>query len=203
MASCIWVKDQVDNAIFFRKYSYSDNDRSWNIRSQNNVYRVVASNDGSSTTVVEGTTASASDTWRFLVLNYTGSSLELWVDGVLENSSTFSGSLNNTSAGIGVGSYAGVNAGEALMTGSVSKPMIFSRSLTSGEISTLCGGGTPHCFSDIPASITDDCVYAPRLCNYNSNSGQELVDQSSSGITTTNIGSTPFNGTGLSVECST
>ena len=69
------------------------------------------------------------------------------------------------------------------------------------DIEKVYHQGIPNCYDLLDSPIKSSAKAFIRFANWDSNTGQELIDQSSSGITTSNIGSTPFNGTGLQVEC--
>jgi len=67
-------------------------------------------------------------------------------------------------------------------------------------ITELYGNGTPPCPSDYSTDLKDTINEGHPLCNWNGNTGDELVGYKGS-FNLTNNGSTPFTGTGLSVEC--
>ena len=138
--------------------------------------------------------------WSYIECKVTGSTHEIWVNGVLSASTTSNEVPKSNTVNLHIGNN---SDGNTLLTlGSLCLPKMFNRSLSQSETEILYNNGVPLCYEDINTSITDDCVYAPRLGNWNGNNGQELIDQSASGIITTNVGATPFTGTGLSVECS-
>ena len=84
----------------------------------------------------------------------------------------------------------------------ISLPYHINRALILSEIEELSDDlGNPRCFDLIPTAISDDIYYAPRLSNWGTNIGGELIDESSSGATTISTGSPTYTDTSLSVEC--
>lgn len=140
--------------------------------------------------------------WHSVGMSYNDNTglLSLYVDGSLDNSLVISTPVASDNTMI----YTicrNRNNNSNYHSGGLYSPMNFDRALTGQEFSDLHNDPV-ICYSDISTTITDDCVYAPRMGNYNGNAGQELVDRSGSGITLSDPSSVPFTATGLSVECS-
>ena len=70
-------------------------------------------------------------------------------------------------------------------------------------IDDVTSGGNQKCFSDIDTGIASNYSSFHNLSNFNGNDGTETDDQTNNGNNLTNIGSTTYTGTGLTVECST
>ncbi len=138
--------------------------------------------------------------WIHMVMVYNGSTLKLYIDGSEVDSVSYSSGIFNSTASWLVGSR-DETVPDLNLDGSTAFPAIWDNDISSAQVTELCNGGIPICPSDLSAGLKTDLVYAPRLSNWAGNSGDELVDQSTSGITTTNVGSTPFTGTGLTVKC--
>ncbi len=140
--------------------------------------------------------------WYHIVYTYDGSTMSVYLNDATPQTLASSRVAPNATTEVYIGAQGNNPTGAATHDNcQISFVRFYTSALSSSEVTTLYNAGTPLCYDDIPTPITDDCVYAPRLANYNGNAGQELIDQSASAITTTNIGSTPFTGTGLSVEC--
>ena len=159
--------------------------------------RFELSNNGTSSTVVQRTVPSLGG-WHLIIATLEGTTMSLSVDDDVPTTNTHTGGIFDSNSPLTLGDY---DTTSRLLDGSMAFPMIFDAALTSGEKTTLYNNGIPKCWDDLGALQTD-CVYAPNLCNFDTNAGAELTDNSPSAITTTNVGSTPFTGTGLTVECS-
>ena len=138
-----------------------------------------------------------------VVVTHTGfnKTLELWVNGVsigIGTHTVASTNLNRLVTGrTPIGRPSGVN----YMNGTVSFPKVWTRKLTDNEC--IAQTSVPICYDDEESSILVDNVFAPDLCNWDNNTGQELLDRSPENNTLVNQNSTPFTGTGLSVDCGT
>jgi len=138
--------------------------------------------------------------WHLIQMSCSSSVVNLYVDGAFIGSVP-KGSPPTDLAGFYLEIGAFRNGTTGRYKGLLYEPQVYNRELTLSEHQTMYNSGVAKCFSSLPTSITNDCVYAPRLGNYDNNIGQELIDQSTSGIVTTNVNNTPFTGTGLQVEC--
>jgi hypothetical protein len=129
------------------------------------------------------------------VYDNTANELKIYIDGVLEATTTtvptplFSASMLSA-----VGRYA--PSAVAYYDGEMAFVGHAHQALTAGQITTIYNNGVPLCYADL--GVTLDGFY--NLSNYNGNNGSELTDQVGSNDLT-NVGSTPFTGTGLIVEC--
>ena len=141
--------------------------------------------------------------WVMITVTKDGSDYIFYENGVqISTTQTNSSSIYDNNKGFQIGTYTdGSSDSNRNIEGNITAPKIFNRALSANEVTTLYNNGTPKCFDEIPTSITDDCIYAPRLANWTGNVGQELIDQSTSGITTTSIGSPTYTDQGLTVEC--
>ena len=187
--------------IIASKFSYSDSEKSWDLRQEGSKYKVFVSADGTNTTGVTSSTAPSISVYQDIGFVYNGSTLKLYINGTEEASTSYSSGLFESITGVVIGAYGGVNLGAFPYGGDVAMFRIWDRDLSTVEITERYNAGTPICYSSLSSGLKSGLVYSPRLCNFNGNSGDELVDQSTSGITTTNYNTTPFTGTGLDVEC--
>lgn len=88
---------------------------------------------GGSNGVVEGTTALVVGTWYHIVGTYDGTTLRIYVNGVEENTTAKSGTINSTTAAVRIGIGSGT-VPEQPMDGSIDNPGIYDRDLTAAEI---------------------------------------------------------------------
>ena len=136
------------------------------------------------------------DTWYFVTATLSGTTLQLYVNAQSGDSTTHAGGIGTPNVDWVVG---GTEKSGELYTldGNIALPMVFNRALNSSEITALYNDGAIPCYADIDTSITDDCVYAPNLMTFNGRTeASALVDNSSSGITTTAVGSPTYEPTG-------
>jgi len=134
-----------------------------------------------------------------VVGTFDGSNIRIYVDAVLGGTTARSGGIHDANVITGVGAASNITS---LMDGSITLPKIYNRALSQAEITESYNGGVPICTADLSTGLKAGLIYAPRLANWDTNAGQELVDQSTGNITTTNVGSTPYTGSGLTVSCS-
>jgi hypothetical protein len=80
--------------------------------------------------------------WRHLLLQRNGNSIELYVDGQFEENVTFTNSVQNG----GWDFWVGMEKNGWPWNGSIDEVGYWGRSLSSAEISTLYGNGTPPAF---------------------------------------------------------
>ena len=133
-----------------------------------------------------------------VIANYDGTTLSLYVDGVLDNSATATGgAIANTDEPFIIGGDS-ITLGTNLFKGSIRSVFLADRDLTTNEISLL-SSDPAKCFGLMPS--ISDINYFVSLSNYNGNTGQELSNQGTGSVTTTNVGSTPFTDQGLQVDC--
>jgi hypothetical protein len=202
----IWVKpDSVaSNTVIIGKYSYSNNQRAFILRSNGSTaYDAIVSSDGSSTvTTVSSTTAPAAGEAVRIGWVYNGSTLKFYLNGSEEGSVSYSSGVHNSTTDYIIGSYGGPNLGVDRYDGAAGMLRVWSKALSAAEVTEEYNSGNIKCFNDLSTGLKTNLIYSPRLCNWTGTGGDELVDQSTSSITTTNTGSTPFNGTGLTIECS-
>jgi hypothetical protein len=188
--------------IIASKFSYSDSEKAWDLRQEGSTYKVFVSADGINTTGVTSSTAPSTSVYQDIGFVYNGSTLKLYINGIEDGSTSYSSGVFDSITGVVIGAYGGVNLGEFPYGGDTAMFRIWNRDLSTVEITERYNAGDPICYSSLSSGLKSGLVYAPRLSNWDGNTGDELVDQSTSGITTTNYNATPFTGTGLNVECS-
>jgi hypothetical protein len=187
------------------RYDNTATGRSWQLvyTSGTNQIRFDAFDDGTSTVGAQVfASPPVGGQWHSLVVVYNGVDLRLYIDNVLTDTTAYTGGFFNSGSDVFIGARARTDiAPDLQMDGSVALPRIWNSDLSASQVSQLYDGDKTICTNSLPASLKTDLVYAPRLANWGGNAGDELVDQSTSGITTSNIGSIPYNGTGLTIRC--
>lgn len=106
----------------------------------------------SATTIVNGS-------WKHIVGTYDGSTMKIYVDGSLSNSASFSGSIATTSAVLGIGHDITDGGNNVHLIGAIDEVGIWSRALTSDEVSLLYNGGAGNQY---PFS-TGSATYIPKI----------------------------------------
>jgi len=203
MSVFMWCKSLVasDTDILFSKFSYTDNQRAWEIRQESSTFKVFVSSDGSGSSNTSSTTAPSTSVYRHVGFVYNGSTVKIYVNGTEEGSVAYTAGIFDSSAEVIIGAYGGADIGNFPYGGKLGFPRIWSKALSSSEVTEEYNLGNPICFASLSAGIKTNLEYAPRFCNFNGNSGAELTDQSTNSITTTNTGTFGYTGSGLTVDC--
>ena len=131
------------------------------------------------------------------IANYKDGILDLWINGVLDNSVTaVGGCISNTSADLVIGGDSptlGVN----LFKGTIYNSFMANRGLTTDEIDILSTSPT-KCF-DLMPGLSDIALFVP-LYNHAGFTGQEVTNQGAGTIVIVNVNSVPFTGS-AQIEC--
>ena len=111
--------------------------------------------------------------WYHIVATYNGSNGKVYVNGVLKNTFSRSGNINNEN-GVRLGL---TGNGEYRFDGTLDDVRVFNRALTAAEVRVLyhSGGGGICCASSASPTITN-CVFHSNFANY----GGGIYDNSSS-----------------------
>ncbi len=174
------------------------------VANNNTVIGTTYKQSGAGDTIITSPTSLGQ--WYHAVFTYNGANKEtnLYVDNVLIGSNTSEGGWPGLSRMVQGRSAAGRDAGSGINYSDceIHSPMVFNRLLTSQERSDIWNSGTSKCYDLLTANTPSlaDSVYAPPLYNHAGFVGQELIDQSTSGVVTTNNNSTPFTGS-AQIEC--
>ena len=166
-----------------------------------------SNNDRPAFYVVDGTTGTQYNTvstlnrdqWYFLlaVFDDAGNTFKIYVDGVEDFTTARTAGINaSTTEPLKIGQDI-----DGYFEGSIGFSMVYNRAVTPAEVTELYNGGKPKCWDGMSAGLQSGCVLFKDSANWIGHSGQELDDQSGNGNNATNIGSTPFTETGLTVEC--
>lgn len=129
--------------------------------------------------------------WTLYTLTWGSGSLKIYTGTTLQGTVAYTGTANQTTLGVAVGSASDYGH---KFKGQAYSPIITSSVLSIGEIDTL---NESKCFGS--SGITD-AIYAPPLYNHVDFTGLELIDQSPLERVTINAGGQTFTGT-ANIEC--
>lgn len=91
---------------------------------------------------VRAPSALTTGSWQFISATYDGSAMKLYTNGSEVASASFSGSIGTGTAVLGIGHDITDNGSNVHLIGAIDEVGMWSRALTSGEISTLYNGGS-------------------------------------------------------------
>ena len=97
----------------------------------------------------DGTTSVNDGNWHHVVSVLDGTSIKVYVDGVLEGTATGVGNMNaniNTPINIGRRSYA---SSKLAFQGNIDETSIFNTALTQSEVTSIYNGGVPNNLNDL------------------------------------------------------
>lgn len=142
--------------------------------------------------------------WHSLVILWNSyGTYGMYVDAVSEAvTQSVGGSPTNLSTP-GADLTIGSRAGGSLFNGELGFAGMWDTTLTSGQITALDNSGVSLCYDELEnksSGITTNLTSYWHLADFTGHTTDELTDQHGSN-NATNVGSTPFNGTGLTVEC--
>jgi len=95
------------------------------------------------TDIVVGTTDLDDGEWHHIAGTYDGSNIRIYVDGVEENSTGASGSINTNTAPVRIGAGSGGSGTENPFDGEAGHGAIWDVALTAQEIASLAVGASP------------------------------------------------------------
>ena len=176
---------------------FDPNQRSFRVlRLTNNVIEFSITSDGTTEQFVTSIAGVGVGEELGVIVEYTGTALNIYFDGVLNATAPATGTIFNGTASLLIG-----EDNNWYYSGLLWAPLFYDRVLTLEEKQALTV--SPYrCLDllveDVP-SLSSGLIYAPSLYNHTGFVGQELTDQSASGITTTNSGVT-FTGS-AQIEC--
>jgi len=140
----------------------------------------------------------AINTRYHVVITSSGSSLSLYVNGSFEQTVAYTNQTPRRLASpfrIGALSRA---TPIHYFNGEVCFVRKYHVDLTAPQISTLYNSGNALCANNVPAPLP---VFSVELANWTGHTSQETDDKSGNGNNLTNVGSIPFTGSGLDVDC--
>ena len=152
--------------------------------------------------VPESTSTIPNGSWSLITGTYDGVNAKLYVNGVLESTVPWTSSvIVQSSAVVRIG-FLDIASPYDLFIGDTHSPLLTNRALIQEEETARYNAGVAPCWDvlvDNQPSLAD-VLYTTRLYNHVGDTGNELVNQGTASITTTNIGATPFTGS-AQIEC--
>ena len=190
-----------DTQYLFGKWT-SATDRSFYLNTFASKLNFQISVDGTALTVVGSSTTLIANTWYTVTVGLRSGTAFINLDGATNASAAHAGAVFNSTGSFLVGRLSTDPAHAPFsIGGELGMFRAWNRGLSDIEITEEYNLGTPQCVDAMSAGLNTNLVYAPRLANWGTNAGEELDDQSTNSTVTTNVGSTPFTGTGLNVDC--
>ena len=172
---------------------------SWNLTAGPTAVRAYVK-DGGSTRSSSITSRSIIGEWVMLAIRASSNG-----DVQLSINDDEFGSLTNVTGSINFSGNQNLRIGynavaNRKMNGAVSFAESYNRKLTNQELVERYGGGIPPCYEDL--SFKGDALLAYRVCDYNGNQAERMVDLSGQRIDlVVGSGTVSYASLGLSVEC--
>lgn len=142
-----WIKPtSATNNDLVSKFNQADSTaQEWLILYVDSIpsFRVHVS-DGSSTTSLDSNFTPSTDTWYHVMQSYDGSTLKVYVNGVLDNQTTVTATIPDTTTPVRIGARqdgAGVDSTES-MDGNIDDIRVYGRALSQQEIQEIYRWGT-------------------------------------------------------------
>jgi len=207
MSVSIWVIPEVDDQeeCIASKYSYSDNQRAWVLRTRLGKYEFYVDDSGTGGGVdnAVSTTNVTIGQPVHLVGEYNGASFKIFVNATEEDSQAHNTGIFNTSANVRFGAYDNsTGSGNFEFNGGLFQPIIYSRVLSQPEKTYLASNPT-KCWDLMVAEMPSlaDAEIAPPLGNWNNETGSETVDKSSNNLPVSPANAPTYTDQGMTVEC--
>jgi hypothetical protein len=162
-----WVKTSTStNGVVANWGNTLTNQRSGLIVVNNHLYYVGENND------LQGSVNISTNSWHHVAITFDGTTLKLYVDGALDNSSTKS--FNTTGTTLRIGQRSVGDAGSELFNGIIDELRIWNVARTQAELQA-------NRFAEIPGNSTGLVAYY----KMNETTGLSLTDASSNNVTST------------------
>jgi hypothetical protein len=136
--------------------------------------------------------------WTHLVVSKNGSNWKLYIDGTEEIDHTALAEPYTT--GISVFGTEHRSLVQKLAS-PCSHYYVANQALDQTDVDNLYNNGTPYCLADLPTVTKNKMSNHWKLGTFNGSTEADAVVDQIGSVDFTNVGSTPFTGTGLSVEC--
>lgn len=193
----------ASSQVFFGKFDFTNSQRAWQLSYELGTDAIVGLIDedgpGGSEVVLEYGSPST-DTWYHVTMVYDGSDAYLYIDTAQEDTTAHSAGIHNSTADITVGRRDDATPG--YLNGSTGFAIIWDNDISAAQVASLTdSNGNPKCYADLDAGLLTDMVSFWDLGNWDGSTGTEIEDKHGSNDAT-NVGTTPFTGTGLTVNCS-
>jgi len=146
-----------------------------------------------------GTTSVAANTWYHVVGTYDGTTIKVYVNGVLEGSTAYSGGIGYSSANLAIGVYQSLISGYSL-NGYVGPVQIYNRAITAAEVAQIYAAGSGRYASAnsyYPPIMAENLLVSLDAGNPSSYSGSGTAwnDLSGNGNNATLVNSPTFDST--------
>jgi hypothetical protein len=151
------------------------------------------------------TWSASTSTWYHITVVRDGDDVKFYIDGSQQGSTQTGVSAisynREESNGVYMGRLEYGSSSTSYLDGSMGPYGVWDAALSASEITTLYNSGVAFCYGDLSAALTTNLVSYWHLANWSGSSGTEIEDRHGSNDVT-NVGTTPFTGSGLTVECS-
>ncbi len=130
----VWVKYNAQGGYNARAYSVitcKGYPWTWLLEDQSGQFNFRISTSVTADSNVNSSYSHGLNSWNHVVGTYDGSSQKIYVDGILKNSTSLTGTINTSSNDVMVGCY---NYGDYCLTGNVGAVRVYSRALNATEI---------------------------------------------------------------------
>lgn len=164
---------------------------------------LTAENSYTTINSIRSTVALSNDIWYTVIAGYSATSGNLFItvdeEAIATAVKTFAFVNSNYNTLIGSVS----TGGGSFIDGAIAFSGVARGTPSASEITELSETNA-ICYADLStdlkAKFADNGAFY-ELANWTDHTGQELTDQTGNGVTLTNVNSTPFTGSGLTVEC--
>ena len=156
--------------------------------------------EDSGTRSVIGSTSLNDGVWHLIGATYDGTNIKLYVDDALEATTAHSGAIDHSTQDLFIG---GDGASSNRLVGSMGFSGIWSTDLSLAQFQNIYHAGVAVCYDDlenVSSGITTNLESYWHMAEFDSHTTDELTDQHGANDLTNN-GTTPFDGTGLTVAC--
>jgi len=167
MTFCAWINPDVNNIdmMLITKYLPTGDQRSFqfamNPSGQILIWLGKNGQSGpSNRNLLTGTSTIPTGEWSFVAVTYDQTNARLYINGVQDNSASFSDAVFSGSADVLIGAYDG---GSFPFNGKMVMPAVFNRALSADELLDLYNQNLPKTYSQLPTSIVNDAVLALEL----------------------------------------
>src|SRR5207249_9202817 len=135
-----WINPSVNgNAIYFGKTQYGHNDYLLYFHGTSGVGGLIKS--GGTELVIGGSYVPPLNQWTHLALTYDGTSMKLYINGVLNDSAPKSGNIDGDNVEFAIGGRADPND-HLFFTGKIDEVEVFDRALSQAEIQAIYNAGS-------------------------------------------------------------
>jgi hypothetical protein len=143
--------------VLMSKYVDNTATRAWwlGMSNVNNVLNLVYSTDGTNTSVVNAVSDVCDDRWHHVVVAHDATVVRLYVDGVVEASTSVAGPLPGSTAPFDIGAYSADASAAATLShyGRVDEAFVSADVLTEDQVRGLYCASIPHALGVTPGAV--------------------------------------------------